>query len=125
VPGPLFTFSAYLGAVMRPEPNGIPGAALALAAIFLPAFLLVIGTLPFRDHLRTRAGVRSALSGVNAAVVGLLLAALYNPIWTTAVHTPADFSIALLAFALLAVWRLPPWSVVVVTAAIAAAVSAL
>lgn len=116
VPGPLFTFAAYLGAVMGPAPNGIPGAALALGAIFLPAFLLVIGALPFWHGLRTRPGFRSALNGINAAVVGLLLAALYRPIWTSAVQSSTDFIIALGAFALLTWARLPPWAVVLVTA---------
>jgi chromate transporter len=112
VPGPLFTFSAYLGAVM----NGWQGALLALIAIFLPSFLLVIGALPFWDLLRSKRGVQSALSGVNAAVVGLLLAALYRPIWTSAILGPADFALALLAFGLLMFWRWPPWLVVALSA---------
>ena len=112
VPGPLFTFSAYLGAVM----NGWQGALLALIAIFLPSFLLVIGALPFWDLLRSRRGVQSALSGVNAAVVGLLLAALYRPIWISAILGPADFALALLAFGLLIFWRWPPWLVVALSA---------
>lgn len=112
VPGPLFTFSAYLGAVM----NGWQGALLALIAIFLPSFLLVIGALPFWDLLRSKRGVQSALSGVNAAVVGLLLAALYRPIWISAILGPADFALALLAFGLLIFWRWPPWLVVALSA---------
>jgi len=116
VPGPLFTFSAYLGAIERPAPNGPLGAAIALVAIFLPAFLLVTGSLPFWSVLRGRPGFRAALRGVNAAVVGLLLAALYRPIWTTAIHTPADFGLALAAFGLLILWRAPPWLVVLITA---------
>ena len=91
VPGPLFTFSAYLGAVMSSEPNGWTGAFFALVAIFLPSFLLVIGALPFWDLLRSVPVFQSALKGINAAVVGLLLAALYNPVWTSAIYSPADF----------------------------------
>ena len=116
VPGPLFTFSAYLGAMMGPEPNGWRGALLALAAIFLPSFLLVIGVLPFWDDLRRFRAVRAALTGVNAAVVGLLLAALYDPVWTSGILKPADFALGLAAFALLVFWKAPPWLVVIVTA---------
>ncbi|HWH76693.1 MAG TPA: chromate efflux transporter, partial [Candidatus Binatus sp.] len=112
VPGPLFTFSAYLGAVM----NGWSGALLTLVAIFLPSFLLVIGALPFWDLLRRNAKFQSALSGVNAAVVGLLLAALYRPVWTSAIITPIDFSLSLVGFALLVYWKWPPWSVVILSA---------
>jgi chromate transporter len=117
VPGPLFTFSAYLGAVMDPEPNGWTGAFLALVAIFLPSFLLVAGALPFWDVLRAAPVFQSALKGINAAVVGLLLTALYNPVWTSAIYKPTDFGLAIVAFGLLAFWKLPPWLVVVVTAA--------
>lgn len=116
VPGPLFTFAAYLGAIMGPEPNGWQGAALCLTGIFLPAFLLVIGVLPFWDDLRRFRGVRSALTGVNAAVVGLLLAALYHPVWTSGIVKPADFALGLAAFALLVFWRVPPWFVVLLSA---------
>jgi len=116
VPGPLFTFAAYLGAVMHVPPNGWVGASLALAAMFLPAFLLTVGALPFWEILRSRAGVQSALRGVNAAVVGLLLAALYDPVWTSAITGPGDFSLALVAFGLLLFWRIPPWAVVVIAA---------
>jgi chromate transporter len=123
VPGPLFTLSAYLGAVMRPAPTGWAGAALALAAIFLPAFLLVVGTLPFWDALRARPAFRAALRGINAAVVGLLLAALYDPVWTGAIHAPADFALALVAFGLLALWSAPPWLVVALSAAGAQAIA--
>jgi chromate transporter len=123
VPGPLFTLSAYLGAVMRPAPTGWAGAALALAAMFLPAFLLVVGTLPFWDALRARPAFRAALRGINAAVVGLLLAALYDPVWTGAIHAPADFALALVAFGLLALWSAPPWLVVVLAAAGAQAIA--
>jgi chromate transporter len=117
VPGPLFTFSAYLGAVMSYEPNGLTGAMLALIAIFLPSFLLVIGALPFWDLLRSVPIFQSALKGINAAVVGLLLAALYNPVWTSAIDSPADFALGLVAFGLLMFWKWPPWLVVVLTAA--------
>jgi chromate transporter len=113
VPGPLFTFSAYLGAVM----NGWSGALLTLVAIFLPSFLLVVGALPFWDMLRANAKFQSALSGINAAVVGLLLAALYQPVWTSAIHSPADFALGLVGFGLLMFWQWPPWSVVVLSAA--------
>ncbi len=123
VPGPLFTLAAYLGAVMQVPPTGWAGAALALGAIFLPAFLLVVGTLPFWDALRARPAFRSALRGINAAVVGLLLAALYDPVWTGGIHGPADFALALFAFGLLALWGVPPWVVVALTALGAQAVA--
>jgi chromate transporter len=116
VPGPLFTFAAYLGFMMGPEPNGWAGAALCTIAIFLPAFLLTIGVLPFWDDLRRHRRMRSALVGVNAAVVGLLLAALYHPVWTSAIEAPSDFGLGLAAFALLVFWKAPPWLVVVLSA---------
>jgi chromate transporter len=116
VPGPLFTFSAYLGAVMGPPPNGWAGAALCLVAMFLPSFLLVIGPLPFWDELRRQPWAQSALRGVNAAVVGLLLAALYNPVWTAGITSGADFALASAAFLLLFMWKTPPWLVVVLCA---------
>ena len=116
VPGPLFTFSSYLGFVSKPYPNGIIGSLLALIAIFLPAFLLVAGTLPFWNILRSRPGFQSALSGINASVVGILIAALYNPVWTSAIKTPYDFCLAIIAFALLMIWKLPPWIVVIISA---------
>ena len=116
VPGPLFTFSAFLGAAALPAPNGVAGAAIALAAIFLPSFLLIWGGLPIWSLLRENAVFRAALRGVNAAVVGLLAAALYQPVWTSSVHEAADFSLALAAFGLLAFWRAPPWVVVVLAA---------
>jgi chromate transporter len=116
VPGPLFTFSAYLGAVMGPEPNGWTGACLALVAIFLPSFLLVTGALPFWDMLRSVPSFQSALKGINASVVGLLLTALYKPVWVSAIQTPADFGLGLVAFGLLMFWKSPPWLVVVLTA---------
>ena len=116
VPGPLFTFSAYLGAVMGPEPNGWTGAFLALVAIFLPSFLLVVGALPFWDTLRSAPVFQSALKGINAAVVGLLLTALYKPVWTSAIYSPGDFGLGLVAFGLLMFWKCPPWLVVALTA---------
>lgn len=117
VPGPLFTFAAYLGAVMGPTPNGWTGATLCLVAIFLPSFLLVIGVLPYWDELRRRRWAQAALRGINAAVVGLLLAALYNPVWTAGITSAADFALAGIAFLLLFMWRTPPWLVVAVCAA--------
>ncbi|MEF2966020.1 chromate efflux transporter [Paenibacillus sp. M1] len=108
MPGPLFTFASYLGAVM----NGLPGAIIATLAIFLPAFLLIIGVLPFWIWLCRNAKIQSALHGVNAAVVGILLAALYDPIWTSSVLSAGDFMLALLLFAMLAWWKLPPWTTV-------------
>jgi chromate transporter len=125
VPGPLFTFAAYLGTVMGPPPNGWRGGLICLVAIFSPSFLLLIGALPFWDTLRRRTGVRSALRGVNAAVVGLLLAALYKPVWTSAIFGPADFAIGILAFLLLAFWAVPPWLVVVFGAVAATVVSVI
>jgi chromate transporter len=122
VPGPLFTFSAYLGAVMGPAPNGWLGAGLCLVAMFLPSFLLVIGPLPFWDDLRRQDWARSALRGVNAAVVGLLLAALYNPVWTAGITNAGDFALACAAFLLLFMWQTPPWLVVILCAAVGALV---
>jgi chromate transporter len=118
VPGPLFTFAAYLGAVMRQPPNGWAGATLATLAIFLPSFLLVGGIMPFWDGLRRRANIQSALRGINAAVVGLLLAALYQPVWTGAMHSATDVVLALVAFSLLVLWKRPPWLAVLATAAL-------
>jgi chromate transporter len=117
VPGPLFTFAAYLGAVMTVQPNGVTGACLALISIFAPSFLMVSGALPFWDSLRRRTEFVSALRGVNAAVVGLLLAALYNPVWTSAIRSATDVALALAAFGLLVFWKLPPWVVVSLAAA--------
>lgn len=117
VPGPLFAFAAYLGAVMMPEPNGLLGAAIALAGLFLPGLLLVVGALPFWDALRLEPLAQASMRGANAAVVGVLGAALYDPVWTSAVYAPADFALALLGFVLLAVWRTPPWIIVLLSAA--------
>ena len=116
VPGPLFTFAAYLGAIMAPPPNGPAGAALCLVAIFLPGLLLVAGSLPFWNAFRARPQAQAALRGTNAAVVGILGAALYTPVWTSAITRPADFGLALAAFVLLTVWKAPPWIVVAFTA---------
>ncbi len=115
VPGPLFTFSAYLGLFVG-MPSGWVGGPFALVAIFLPSFLLVIGVTPFWDRLRTWASFSGALRGINAAVVGLLLAALYDPVWTSAIHGPYDFGLSLVALGLLAIWKWPPWLVVVLAA---------
>jgi chromate transporter len=125
VPGPLFTFAAYLGTAMRPRPSGWAGGVICLLAIYLPSFLLLIGVLPFWDGLRKRVAVQAALHGVNAAVVGLLLAALYTPVWTSGIQASADFAIGLAAFLLLVFWRVPPWFVVILGAVGAAALSAL
>lgn len=113
VPGPLFTFAAYLGTVM----NGWVGGLLATGAIFLPAFLLIIGTLPFWDSLRRNPKVKGALIGVNAAVVGILISAFYQPIWTSSILAPIDFAFAAILFSMLVYWKLPPW-ITVVTGAI-------
>ena len=125
VPGPLFTFSAYLGTVMAGPTGGWRGGLFALGAIFLPSFLLVIGILPLWDRLRSVARFRGAIAGVNAAVVGLLLAALYDPVWITAIHAPSDVALGLAAFGMLAWWKLPPWLVVLLGAATGAALSTL
>jgi chromate transporter len=116
IPGPLFTFAAYLGAVAGPAPQGIAGAALGLIGIFLPGILILIGALPFWHALRSRHEARAAMRGVNAAVVGILGGALYNPLWITSVKTPGDFGVALAGILLLAMWRAPPLLVVVLCA---------
>ena len=108
LPGPIFTFAGYLGAMMDADVAPWVTALVALIAIFLPAHLLVIGALPFWDALRSRAGVRAALVGVNAAVVGLLLAVLYDPLWTETIRAPADFAFALGVFGLLVFTKVPP-----------------
>jgi chromate transporter len=113
VPGPLFTFAAYLGAII----GGWKTAIICLVAIFLPSFLLVVGILPFWEGLRRRTMAQAVLRGVNAAVVGLLLAAFYNPVWTSGIFNRADFGLAAFAFLLLFLWRTPPWLVVVLCAA--------
>jgi len=125
VPGPLFTFAAFLGAAMVPWPGGMLGALVCLVAIFVPSFLLVVGALPFWEPLRRSAHAQAALAGVNAAVVGLLLAALYDPVWTSAILGAVDFGLALLAFVALVFWRMPPWAVVLACATAGALGSAL
>ena len=125
VPGPLFTFAAFLGASVEGLTPRWGGGLLALVAIFMPSFLLVPGVLPFWERVRGVARVQQALMGVNAAVVGLLLAALYDPLWTSAIGRPADFAVAAGAFVLLAFWKAPPWLVVVLTAIAGAAVALL
>ena len=120
VPGPLFTFAAYLGTVMF----GWQGGILATVAIFLPAFLLVIGTLPFWDILRSHPKMRGSLMGVNAAVVGILISAFYHPIWTSSILSPIDFAFAAILYSMLAFWKLPPW-VGVLTGAIGGSLIAL
>ena len=112
VPGPLFTFAAYLGAVNGPGPNGLAGAAIALVAIFLPGMLLLTGTLPFWNQLRRWPQAQAAMRGANAAVVGILGAALYDPVFVSAVLQPHDFALALAGFVALVAWKCPPWAVV-------------
>ena len=111
VPGPLFTFAAFLGMTI----NGWSGVLICMGAIFAPSFLLVAGALPFWETLQSGGRVRAALAGVNAAVVGILLATLYNPVWTSAIGNGHDFGLAVLAFAALSFWRVPPWLVVLAT----------
>jgi chromate transporter len=123
VPGPLFAFAAYLGAVAGVGPGGVAGAVLALVAIFAPGLLLLMAALPFWNGLHARGNARAAMAGVNAAVVGLLASALFNPVWTSAVRGPTDFAIAAAGFVALIVWRAPPLLVVVATAAAAVALS--
>ncbi len=121
VPGPLFTVSAYLGALAEPAATPLAGAALALAGIFLPGLLLLMGVLPFWNALRHRPAARALMAGANAAVVGILAAALHDPLWTGTVHSSVDFAIALAALLLLTVWGRPPWQVVLLTVAAALA----
>lgn len=116
VPGPLFTFAAFLGAAMNKSPGGWAGGMICLLAIFAPSFLLVVGALPFWQGLRRSVPARAALAGVNAAVVGLLLAALYDPVWTSAILQPQDLCLALVALIALMYWKLPAWLVVAATA---------
>jgi chromate transporter len=113
VPGPLFTFAAFLGASMNLAPSGWIGGLICLVAIFTPSFLLIMGALPFWERLRRSSRTQAALAGVNAAVVGLLLAALYQPVWTSAIFQAQDFALALVALVALMFWKLPPWLVVV------------
>lgn len=121
VPGPLFTFAAFLGASMQSDPSGWAGGLLALAAIFAPAFLLVVGALPFWERLRAQPRVRAALMGINAAVVGLLLAALWNPVITSGIRGVGDALLAAVALLALMKWKWPPWAVVAGCALLGAA----
>ena len=116
IPGPLFSFAAYLGTVVGPPPHGVAGAILGLVAIFLPGMLILVGTLPFWGTFRKREPAQAVMRGVNAAVVGLLGAALYSPVWTSTVKTPADLAVALVGFVFLTAWRVPPLAVVCVCA---------
>jgi len=115
IPGPIFAFAAYLGASMTGDSHSLVFALIALIGIFLPGFLILVAALPFWNALRTRMTMQAAMRGANAAVVGILGAALYNPLWTTAILTPQDFGLALFGFALLAVWQTPSWAVVIMT----------
>lgn len=116
VPGPLFTFAAYLGTVLGTEPNGITGASIALVAVFLPGFLLLLGVIPFWDSFRQHDSAQALMRGTNAAVVGILGAALYDPVFTSAIVGPYEFALAITCFVLLMAWKLPPWVVVLVAA---------
>jgi chromate transporter len=116
VPGPLFTFAAYLGAVVELPPNGVAGATISLVAIFVPGILALVAALPFWETFRRRANAQAVMRGVNAAVVGLLGAALYSPVWTTSVNGPGDFGVAVVGFVLLTVWEAPPLVVVATSA---------
>ncbi|HXW70767.1 MAG TPA: chromate efflux transporter [Methylocella sp.] len=113
IPGPLFSFAAYLGAAMNRSPNGFAGGMLCLIAIYLPSFLLLIGILPFWQRLRQVSAIQAALRGINAAVVGMLLGALYAPVWINAIFRPGDFCLAVIAFLLLIFWKTPPGLVAV------------
>ena len=119
IPGPMFALTGYLGNVIDPGNGyvgGWAGGLLAIVAVFLPSFLLLGATLPYWDALRSRDRIRAALSGVNAAVVGLLLAVLFTPVWTSSVRDASDFATVVVAAVLLAVWKLPPWLVVMLAA---------
>ncbi len=116
MPGPLFTFAAYLGAALVPAPHGIAGAAIALVAVFLPGFLLLTAALPFWQDLRRTPAAQAVMQGANAAVVGILGAALYTPVATSALGDLRDFALALACFLLLVQWKAAPWVVVLVGA---------
>jgi len=118
VPGPLFTFAAYLGAISTHVPSGWAGAGIALIAIFLPSFLLIIGILPFWEQLRRYEAMQRGMLGINAAVVGILLSAFYNPVWTSTIQSSTDFCLASIFFLLLVFWKFPPWLVVLLAAAV-------
>lgn len=123
VPGPLFTFAAFLGASIQGSITGWWGGIIAVVVIFMPSFLLIAGALPFWEQLRRNRRMQAALMGVNAAVVGLLVAAFYDPVWTSAIHTPRDFAVALVVLLALMAWKLPPWLVVVGTGGLASALA--
>ena len=123
LPGPLFAFSAFLGAVQSSSPNGSLGGAIALVAIYVPSLLLVWGVLPFWERVRSVGVFQAALRGMGAAVVGVLIAALYDPVWTSAILGPRDVALALVCLGMLAVWRVPPWAVVAFAAAGGAALA--
>ena len=123
VPGPLFTFAAYLGAMMKLPPNGWLGGLICLIAIFLPSFLLIVGTLPFWNELRQRAAIQAALKGINAAVVGLLLAALYTPVWTSAIKGSSRFCSRPFGVSAAGILENPPWLIVILGALASAGVA--
>jgi chromate transporter len=123
VPGPLFTFAAYLGALTEPAAGGLAGAALGLIGIFLPGLLILIASLPFWESLRRNTRTQSVMRGLNAAVVGLLAAVLYHPLWSTSVHTLGDLTVVLIGFTLLVAWRAPPLLIVIIAALGGAALS--
>ncbi len=125
VPGPLFTFAAYLGSVLEPAPDGLVGAIIALLAIFLPGMLLLVAILPFWNTFRQLAAAQAVMRGANAAVVGILGAALYQPVWTSAIFGPYDFALALTGFVLLSIWKMPAWAVVLIVGSGGVAVSLL
>ena len=125
VPGPLFTIAAYMGALLNAPPNGACGAILALVAIFLPGMLLLMGALPFWDRLRTRPRLQAAMRGINAAVVGILAAALYSPLWTSAIADWRDVTIAVAGFALLVFAKVPSWMIVLSSVAAAILITAV
>jgi chromate transporter len=116
IPGPLFSFSAYLGAVSNMPPSGWLGALICLISAFLPSFLLIVGVLPFWEKMRRHSEMRYAMQGINAAVVGLLISAFYNPVWTSAIFSPKDFALAAVCFLLLVFWTVPSWIVVLLSA---------
>lgn len=125
LPGPLFSFAAYLGAISHLPPNGLLGASICLIAIYLPSFLLIIGLFPFWEKVRRFHGIKRAMLGVNAAIVGLLLSALYNPVWTSAINNTSDFCVVLAMFLLLNFWKFPPWLVVLIGAGIGQTLAAI
>lgn len=120
VPGPLFTFAAYLGATIKPAMHPVALSALALVAIFLPGLLIMVAVLPFWNEWRQRRQIQAMFRGVNAAVVGVLISAFIRPVWTSAVHSVYDLAIALVAFVLLVRWKIPPWIIVVGVALVSA-----